>query len=298
MSAINFTVITNQNFLNPEPSTGHNQGAQHMTKHILEGIDGFIKPKSDAFEFDPRKIKVVDGWNPRTDFSGEDELMASIKIRGVIEPLEVRKTTDKTVELVDGERRLRATMKLIEQGVDIRQVPVFVKSTKVPEITLYFDAIIKNSGKPLTPVEESTAFKRLTEWGVPIKEIADTCGRSVSHVRNRLELADAAPVVKNAVADKSITTQDAIKIVKTSAGKVDAQAHALLDKQTAPPVPRPAVLRISVIEGTISSKSKNGETCPPLMNVLNGNLLRLIEASGYDHKTLKISICKQQDTSD
>jgi ParB/RepB/Spo0J family partition protein len=264
-----------------------------MTKHILADVPGFVKPKSDAFEFDPRHIVIVSGWNHRTDFSGQDELKASIIDEGVKVALIVKKTADKTIELVAGERRLRATLEAIEEGHDIRSVPVRVLSSKVSEIDAYMDSVSENMGsKPLEPVEQANAFRQLVKWGVNIQEIATKFCCSVSHVRNRLELADAAPVVKSAVADKSITAQDALKIVKDSGGKVEAQTNATEEIQTAPRAPRPAILRINIEHGHIRTKSKNGETCAPLVNVLSGNLMAQIEAAGYDPQTLKISICK------
>lgn len=268
-----------------------------MTKHILVDVEGFIKPKSDAFEFDPRHIIVVQGWNHRTDFSGEDELMASIIDEGVKTALIVKKTAEKTIELVAGERRLRATMRAIKEGHDIRSVPVKVLSSRVSEIDAYMDSVTENIGsKPLEPVEQANAFRQLTKWGVSIKEIATKTCCSVSHVRNRLELADAAPVVKDAVAAGEVTAQDAMKIVKESGGKVDAQEFAILDKQTAPTVPKPKKVQMFFESGEIRGKGKNGETCGPLTEMLlNSALLAKIVNAGFDPDSIKITILKSAD---
>ena len=128
-----------------------------MAKHILAGVDGFQK-RADLFHVDPAAIVVVDGWNDRTDFSGEDDLKQSIIEVGVKRPLLVKKTKDNTLELIDGERRLRATMRAREEGAAIQTVPVIVAPARANEIDLYLDSVIANTGKPLTPTEEANSF--------------------------------------------------------------------------------------------------------------------------------------------
>ena len=194
--------------------------------HILKKVDGFQK-RSDMFHVHPNSIIVVNGWNDRIDFSGEEELMESIKSVGVLEPLEVKKTKDNTIELSDGERRLRATLRANKEGADIQSIPVTVVSQKINEIDLYIRSLIRNTGKPLTPSEESNSFTRLIAWGYNIAKIAKIVGRSYAHVRNRLELSAAIPAVKKALDEKKITIKEAEEIISESDGKVDIQTKKL-----------------------------------------------------------------------
>jgi ParB/RepB/Spo0J family partition protein len=240
-----------------------------MSKHILKDVD-VIQKRTDMFYVDPGSIKVVEGWNDRADFTGEDELKESIKELGVRQPLRVRKTPEKTLELVDGERRLRCVMKARAEGSDIQTVPVIVLSSKVSEIELYLESVIANTGKPLEPLEEAASFKRLVNWGLQVSEIARKSGRSVSHIRNRLSLSDATPTVKEAVKNKDITTTDAVKIVKGSGGRVDPQNSALEEKKNEPKVPRRKISqekelskRVTKLEETITQFA---ETDPWSMN--------------------------------
>lgn len=165
---------------------------KQIPKHVLGDVCEIVK-RSEVFHIDPVHIIVVDGWNARTDFSGEDELVAYIKENGVPEPLRVRKNIiEKTLELVSGERRLRAVKRAIEEGCDIKSVPVIVVPKGLNDSDLLVSDLGSNSGKALTPIEEAGAFKRLVGWGLEIKDIAKKTGKSVSHVRNRLELSNAS----------------------------------------------------------------------------------------------------------
>ena len=83
-----------------------------MGKHALQEVEGFQKRK-EFFMVDPKVIVVKDGWNPRTDFSGEPELRDSIIANGMLVPMRVKKV-DNTLELIDVERRLRAALLAIE----------------------------------------------------------------------------------------------------------------------------------------------------------------------------------------
>ena len=187
-----------------------------------------VLKRRDVFEIDPRKIDVQDGWNPRTDFSGEAELKLSIIENGVIEPITVKAIGERVV-LVDGERRLRATLLAIKEGHEIASVPAMLSRRGISDIEAMFTAIIKNDGKPLSPVEEADAFRRLAAWGVTQADIAKRIGRSQPYVSGRLVLVDAAPEVRKAVSEKKIKVKAAKQIIKKSGGSVERQRQELHD---------------------------------------------------------------------
>jgi len=104
-----------------------------MGKHVLQNVEGFISRRGgEIFMVDPRIINVVDDWNHRVDFSGEEDLILSIIENGVRVPLLVKKTKEGTLDLVDGERRLKAVLKAIDHGNDIKAVPVEVAKRNTP----------------------------------------------------------------------------------------------------------------------------------------------------------------------
>lgn len=185
-----------------------------------------ILGRGNIYRVDPREIRVIGGWNPRTDFTGEEELMNSIVQNGVIEPLLVRKAGDGIV-LVDGERRLRATLRAIGAGNNIVSVPALFLDKNINDIEALFYTFIANDGKRLEPIEEAEAFRRFKAWGLSAREIGERIGRSEVFVTRRLELIQAAPAVKEQLRAKKIGVNEARKIVKKSGGDVERQRTEL-----------------------------------------------------------------------
>lgn len=255
-------------------------------KTVLSGVCDVIK-RSDVFHIDPAEIKVVDGWNPRTDFSGEDDLTASIKERGVIKPLIVKKNAANKLELVDGERRLRATLRARAEGAEIVSIPVQVEKRGTSDADLFIDAILSNGGKPFTPTEEANAFKRLLNWGFEVKGIAKRTGRSESHVRNRLELSEASPEVKKAVDAGEITIGQAMEITKEAGGSVERQGEGLSQAKEKPKV----MQAVFSFRGEHVSQTGEQTPCPPIRELFEDeDFLQRVTDSGFDPDSIKISL--------
>jgi len=185
-----------------------------------------IVGRGDLFKVDPRLIEIDKNWNPRTDYGNMDELTASIIANGVVVPITVRRVMDKMI-LVDGERRLKATLAAIKAGNDIKSIPARVARNGVSDTEAMFTAIASNDGKPLLPSEEAAAYQKLKNWGVTVVDIAKRVGRTEVHIYNRLKLVDAAPEVKVALDKKEIGVTEARNIVMESAGDIEKQKAKL-----------------------------------------------------------------------
>lgn len=265
-----------------------------MGNHVLSGVKGFVKRGGEIFLVKPESINVVSGWNDRIDFSGEEELMKVIKDSGVPGTLTVRKTKAGTLELVDGERRLRAVLRLKKEGMGPDFVPVVVAPKNSNEIDLYVKSVVLNNGKPLTPSEEASSYKRLQAYGCDIPTIALKTGRSQSHIRNRLELSGAIPAVKTAVDNGEITIQSAQEIVRNSDGKVVAQTQALQKKKAVPKRTRQKRLTLFFKKGAVQSKGIKNQTCDPLVSIIQADgFQEKVRKAGFDPATIKISIAKE-----
>lgn len=136
--------------------------------------------KSDIYKIDPRNIVVQDGFNSRTDFGDIDELAEQIKAQGILNPITVVPFTDENGEekykLVDGERRYRATMKLIESGTDIARIPALYASKSLTKEDLLAQQLIRNEGKPFSEYEYGIAFRKFVDFGYTSKEISEKLG--------------------------------------------------------------------------------------------------------------------------
>lgn len=170
---------------------------------------------------DPKLIRVEDGHNPRDYALIEnrahlDELKASIKASGVLQPLLVRwDIGTKQVILVDGECRLRACLELIEEGEEIVAVPTMqVKATN--EIERLLVALTANTGKPLSKWEIGSSFKRLIGMGWDAARIAQRLGYREAFVNQSLELSDAPEDVKHLLSEQAVTPSLAIQHLRES----------------------------------------------------------------------------------
>ncbi len=135
-------------------------------------------------------------YQPRTDMHTDslDELAASIRAQGVVQPIVVRPISENKYEIIAGERRWRAA-----QIAGLHEVPVVVRD--VPDQTAMAMALIENiQREDLNPMEEATALQRLIlEFELTHQEAAEAVGRSRVAVSNLLRLFDLSAEVKQMV---------------------------------------------------------------------------------------------------
>ena len=130
-------------------------------------------------------VIVRNRFQPRAEFDPEHlrELAASIKQRGVMQPLLVRPRDGGRYELIAGERRWRAAK---EAG--LTTVPVIIRQA-TDEESLELALIENIQREDLNPVEEARAYEQLvTVFKLTQEQIADKVGRSRAAVANALRL--------------------------------------------------------------------------------------------------------------
>lgn len=139
-------------------------------------------------------------YQPRSDPTSDlSDLVASIKEKGILQPVVVRMRRD-GYELVVGERRLRAA-----QLAGLTQIPVVVKD--VSESEMLELAIIENLQRSdLNPIEEALAYKRLAEeFNLTHEDIALKVGKDRSTITNALRLLTLPQSVRDALSRKEIS---------------------------------------------------------------------------------------------
>ncbi len=141
---------------------------------------------------------------PRKIFEKEalEELTNSIKERGIIQPLIVRRSEDQDnkFELIAGERRWQAA-----QSAGLHEVPIFVvKADNLKSLEL---AIIENvQRKDLNPIEEAESYKNLIEnFKYDHDKVAKFIGKSRSHISNFLRLLSLPEKVIDMVRNEKIS---------------------------------------------------------------------------------------------
>lgn len=192
----------------------------------------------DQLMIDPRKIHVESGHNPRNYLLPEnrahlDELKASIKVNGTINPLLVRwDAAEHRAVLVDGECRLRANLELIEDGSEIEAVPT-IQVPGTNEADRLVTALTANTGKPLSKWEIGTAFQRLINWGWSAQKIADKMGYSLRYVSESLELSDAPEEMKQMLSSQAVTPSLALQTIRANGAAAGPVLAAKIQKARA-----------------------------------------------------------------
>ncbi len=133
----------------------------------------------------PIEQLVPGKYQPRKDMSPEalDELAASIRNQGIIQPIVVRPIADEKFEIIAGERRWRAS-----QLAQLDTIPCIIKD--VPDEAAVAIALIENiQREDLNAMEEAIALQRLQdEFELTHQEVADAVGKSRTSVTNYLRL--------------------------------------------------------------------------------------------------------------
>jgi ParB family chromosome partitioning protein len=155
----------------------------------------------------------------RFDDAEMDELAASIRAKGLLQPILVRPApeTPGAYQIVAGERRWRAA-----QRAELRTIPVLVRELDDAE-TLEI-AIVENVQRTdLSAIEEAESFRTLIErFGRTQATVADTVGKSRAHVASALRLLQLPPAVQDMVRDGKLTAGHA----RPFSGRADAEALA------------------------------------------------------------------------
>ena len=148
-------------------------------------------------------------YQPRTEFDKEalDALVESVKEKGVLQPLLVRKQGDK-YEIIAGERRWRAAK---EAG--LKEVPVIVKDfsdQEALEVALVENLLREN----LSAIEEAEGLQRLiTEFSHTQEALSQIVGKSRSHIANTLRLLNLPQEVQNMVKENKLSAGHARALV-------------------------------------------------------------------------------------
>ena len=140
---------------------------------------------------------------PRTVFdnSSLEELAASIKEIGILQPPVVRKISDNQYELIMGERRYRAA-----KLAGLVNIPVIIRQTSDNE--LLREALVENIHRSnLNSLEEAAAYNQmLSDFGFTHDELAERLGKSRPVISNTLRLLNLPPSVQKRLAAGTIST--------------------------------------------------------------------------------------------
>ncbi|HEX4480582.1 MAG TPA: ParB/RepB/Spo0J family partition protein [Rudaea sp.] len=161
-------------------------------------------PESDS-QSDTDELRSLDvdriqpgKYQPRQTMDEErlQELAASIKAQGLIQPIIVRTVGAGRFEIIAGERRWRAS-----QMAGLKQIPALVREAADQSVVAM--ALIENiQREELSPLEEAQALQRLiTEFKLTHEKVAEAIGRSRASVSNLLRLQELPSQIKKMLTD-------------------------------------------------------------------------------------------------
>ena len=169
-------------------------------KGLGRGLDALLAGNSDSGDNKSRQDTLPVGqlqpgkYQPRTrmDPGSLEELAASIKAQGLIQPISVRPVGNSRYEIIAGERRWRAS-----QIAGLAEVPVLIR--EIPDENALAMSLIENiQREDLNPLEEAAGIQRLLdEFGMTHQQAAEALGRSRSATSNLLRLLQLAKPVQD-----------------------------------------------------------------------------------------------------
>ena len=171
---------------------------------------------------------IPNKYQPRKDFdeSNLNELTNSIKERGILQPIIVRKSNDhkSKFEIIAGERRWLAA-----QRAGLHNVPVVI--TEADDLKSLEFAIVENVQRhDLNPLEEAQGYKRLIdEFNYDQDKVSKFIGKSRSHITNCLRLLTLPKEVIKLIEEKKFTAGHAKILVGLD--NANFVAHKIIEKK-------------------------------------------------------------------
>jgi len=229
-------------------------------KGLGRGLDALLAGNDDVIDSDrQRQATLAIGdlqpgkYQPRTrmDPGSLEDLAASIKAQGLIQPISVRPIAGGRYEIIAGERRWRAS-----QIAGLVEVPVLIR--EIPDDAALAMSLIENiQREDLNPLEEAAGLQRLIdEFGMTHQQAADAVGRSRSAATNLLRLLQLAKPAQDLLMAGDIEMGHARAILaapKSDQGRLAAEVadkgwsvretEKRVARELHPPVHKPAAER-------------------------------------------------------
>ncbi|MFM7824849.1 MAG: ParB/RepB/Spo0J family partition protein, partial [Candidatus Limnocylindrus sp.] len=182
---------------------------------LSDSVLSLLKPEGEQHDRAVRQI-AIDRIRPNpkqpriaADQDSLNELTASIREHGVLQPILVRPLDRGHYEIVAGERRWRAVTALA-----LAMIPAIIEEMSDEQAIEI--AVIENlQREDLSPLDEAAIFARMTtELGYSIRKLAEKLGKDKGYIENRLRLVAAPADVRALVAERSDTISHAYELMK------------------------------------------------------------------------------------
>ncbi len=217
------------------------------TPKVASTPTGSIKPNTlplSSIEPNP--------YQPRRSFDEEElaDLVASIKVHGIIQPVTVKRLSDDQYHIISGERRFRAA-----QIVGLSEIPVFIRKAGDQEMLEL--ALIENIQRAdLNPIDIAISYQRLIdEFEITHESMSERVGKKRSTITNYLRLLRLSPTSQEAIKNKSISMGHAKVLTGVESADLELEYLKKIIKDKLSVRDAEALLKGS--KSTSSSKTQN-----------------------------------------
>lgn len=184
-------------------------------RELSPAIVSLLSPESHTRSVGVRIVPIdrieSNPQQPRLSFNQEtlDELTASIREHGVLQPILVRPIGSNRYQLVAGERRWRAS-----RQAGLATIPALIE--ELDDDTALEISIIENlQREDISTLDEAGMYDRMVrEHGYSIRKLAEKLGKDKGYIENRLRLADAPLEVRELVSLRKDTLSHAYELMK------------------------------------------------------------------------------------
>jgi ParB/RepB/Spo0J family partition protein len=183
--------------------------SQNVLSLLSADASTIIKPSAvrnvpvDRIDPNPNQPRLA------LDQGGMDDLTASVREHGVLQPVLVRALPANRYQLVAGERRWRAAA-----AAGLTTIPALIED--IDDDTALEISIIENlQREDLTPLDEAMIYdKMIRQHGYSIRRLAQKLGKDKGYLENRLRLADAPQEIRDLVSVRKDTLSHAYELLK------------------------------------------------------------------------------------
>lgn len=231
-----------------------------LPKEIVQAVEASNEVSIDLIDVNP--------FQPRQDFDEEalEELSASIKQLGIIQPLTLRKLDNGRFQIIAGERRLRAA-----KMAGLRTVPAFLITTN--DQGMLEMALVENIQRTdLNPIEIAISYQRLIdECNLTQETLSERVGKKRATVANYLRLLKLPPEIQAGIREEKISMGHAKALLAIDDVEQMIEVyHQIIEKQL-------SVREVEEMVRIINQPASEVETPKPKEKVANDQSVEYAE---------------------
>jgi ParB family transcriptional regulator, chromosome partitioning protein len=244
---------------------------------LLGTAGGLASSDQGSLKSIPTAQVAQNPFQPRTDFNAEEllELQESLKASGLLQPITVRRRPGKGgFELIAGERRLRAAMKL-----GWKEIPAIIK--EIDDKTLLTLALVENLQRTdLNPIEEGEGYYKLShDFGLTQQQIAETVGKDRTTIANMLRVLQLPESARKLLQDGKLTLGHAkVLLGLNDPDKIVTLANEIVREGL---TVRELEQRLRQVSGTRKAgkagRPRRGDRLPPEVREVQDRLRRFLQ---------------------